>query len=240
MPPVTRSATRATALTAFTRLAISPSTNDHLNARKRKREAGDDGHTQAIEDTKDKAAADKESLSSSAPPEYSPTDTPDLASPIPTFVPAAPIPAPFINVPGDVVYGDLNSLNQELNGKDNLSPDNLDMDINHQRAIDPRLTQFNPDGSINANSRYADTMYDFALGDRTFARDCACRQRDSHVHAYIQGRVDEHNDILEDNRRNRFVAIRDYDFHHLITQLQGSLNAEDVQPLSADSDLDEE
>jgi hypothetical protein len=255
MSPTTRSATRAAALTAFTKLAISPSASDFLNSKKRKRDVGDEGHVSDTESFK-KGAVDnpvRESHSSDneipelltdsshssppTPPEYSPTDMPDLVGPSPTFVPVAPIPAPFINVPGNEIYGDLNKLNQEING---LSSDDPDMDINHQRAIDPRLTQFNPDGTINAHSRYADTMYEFVLGDRTFTRNCACRQRDSHVHAYIQGRVDEHNDILEDNRRNRFVAIRDYDFHHMITQLKGTLDAEDTQLLSADSDLDEE
>jgi hypothetical protein len=160
-------------------------------------------------------------------PEIVPSDTPHIPSNSPTPVPnvtqvptpqlGAPIPTPVNYPQGPNIQEDLNRANEvspaPVAGTSNANPD--------ANPIDPLLAELRKASLVSASSRFTHARYEPLLGKRPFLPNCACQQRDSHLNAYIQGRIDEHNDILEDNHNHGFVALRDEDFLYLVNRVNG-------------------
>jgi hypothetical protein len=142
-----------------------------------------------------------------SPPGYSPVPSP---SPSPELPHKVPQPTPVNDLPGEIIQQDLGRLNAEAD----------------KLTIDPRLTELgNQASTISLNARFIHSQYDPQVDRLPFQEDCACKLRKSFQSAYVQGRKDEYEAILLDNRSHGFVALRTNDFVDFASRLDGQLEA---------------
>jgi hypothetical protein len=147
-------------------------------------------------------------------------------SPTPELSHSIPQPTPVNDLPSEVIQKDLERLNTEI---DEVSPksnksQSRSLAKQPQTAVDPRLTYLKEsENPIPVHARFIHSQYDPQVDNIPFQEECACKLRRSFQSAYVQGRMDEHHAIMQDNRQHGFVAIRTDDFADLASQLKGQL-----------------